>query len=88
MQQLLVGLVELLLIFDGKTLIDASVGDVEEVDVGHLLVAGNAENVDVVDGVAHHLAAGDEALQCDVLALHFFGFLEAQFFCQLLHFGA
>ena len=58
------------------------------VDVGHLFVAGNAEYVDVVDGVADHLAAADETLQGYVFPLHFVCLFKAQFCCQLFHFCA
>ena len=47
------------------------------IDKGHLVVAGDREDVNVVNGLADHLAIGDESLQSDVFLLDFFGLLKA-----------
>ena len=57
----------------------------DEVNVSHLLVAGDGEHIDVVDGVADHLALADEGVEGDVFPLHLLGLLEAQFFTQTEH---
>ena len=57
----------------------------DEVNVSHLLVAGDGEHIDVVDGVADHLTLADEGVEGDVFSLDFLSLLEAQFLTQTEH---
>ena len=64
-EQLFARFIELTLIFKGETLVDGAVLDMNIIDVrvARRLVVNNAENIDIGDGVAHHLAAAHEALE-------------------------
>ena len=84
-QQILVGFLHFLLIFKGKCLVDTAICNVQEVDVGYLLVAFYIEDVYVVQGIADHLAAASVVLQQHVLFLDNFCLFKPQFACQLLH---
>lgn len=68
-------------------LVDAAVSDMEEIDVGRLAIAFDAENVDVVHDTRHDFAARLECFYKHVTFLHCLRFLKAQFAGQLLHFG-
>ena len=70
-------------VFDGESLVDASVCDVQVVDesVVVVVVVGDAEDVDVVDGVADDFAFGAVVFNADDLLLDVFSFLESQLFC-------
>ena len=76
LKELFVGLVHLLLILYRKALVDTPIGDVDVVDVGYVLVARDAKDVNIVDGMTHHLAPTDEALQCQILLLYFLCFFK------------
>ena len=77
LQKFVIALVEFLLIFDGKTLVDGAVVHVDIIDKCHLVVAGDREDINVVNGLADHLAIGDESLQSKIFLLDFFGLLKA-----------
>ena len=84
-QQLVVAFVELFLVFKRERLVDAAPRDVDIVDESRLFVACYREDVNVVDGVAHHLALCHEARDEQVAALHLLGLFKAQLACQPLH---
>ena len=55
------------------------------VDEGHLFVAGDGEDVDVVDGMTDHLALADEGVEGDVFPFHLLRLLETEFVGELQH---
>ena len=59
------------MVFKGERLVDVALRHVDIVDVGLLLVARDGENIDVVDGMAHHFTLGAEGVDEQVFALHF-----------------
>ena len=77
LEEFLVCLVEFLLIFEGETLVDRAVRDVDIVDESDLLIVGDGEDIDVVNGMADHLAFRYKLVDEQVTAFDFLGFLEA-----------
>jgi len=86
-EQVGVAFVKPLAVFEREGLVDAAVGNMEKIDVGRLVVAFNAENVDVVHCARHDFTACLERLYQHVAFFHCLCFLKAHFAGQLLHFG-
>ena len=86
-EQLFARFIELTLIFKGETLVDGAVlyMNIIDVRVARRLVVNNAENIDIGNGVAHHLAAAHEALEQHIAPLDLLGLLELERCRQLLH---
>ena len=86
-EQVGIGLVELAVVFEGKTLVDGAVLDVYIVNVGVVvgLVIGYAEHIYVGNGMAYHLAAAHETLQEQVALLDNLCPLKLQLLRQGLH---
>ena len=74
------------MVFKGERLVDVALRHVDIVDVGLLLVARDGENIDVVDGMAHHFTLGAEGVDEQVFALHFLCLFKLQLCRQSLHF--
>ena len=86
-QQLLVGFIELALVFERETLVYGAILNVNIVDERRAvsLVVHNSEHVHVGDGMAHNFALGAETLYKQVLLLQFFRLFKLQFGGFLLH---
>ena len=86
-QKFLVLLLQALAVLEGECLRDAPVYYVEIVDEGHFLIILDIEYVDVMERVAHHLAATPIVLQLHVAPFDYLGFFKPHFSCQALHVG-
>ena len=86
LQQLLLALVHAYFVFEGESLVDASVGNVQVVDVRRILVRFYGEYVNVMKHRTHHFTLGAIAFNEHVLLLELLCFLKLHFFCQVFHF--
>ena len=59
--------------------------NIVDICIPRRLVVNNAENIDIGNGVAHHLAAAHEALEQHIALLDLLGLLELERCRQLLH---
>ena len=84
-QKLLLGLLQTLYVLERKGPHDAAICHVQVVDVGHLLVVLNVEDVDVVERAADHLALALVVLQHDVFLLQLFCLFKPHILRQLFH---
>ena len=86
-QQLLVGFIELALVFERETLVYGAILNVNIVDERRAvsLVVHNGEHINVGDGMAHNLTFSAETLYKQVLLLQFFRLFKLQFGGFLLH---
>ena len=86
LQQLFLALVHAHLVFEGEGLVDASVGNVQVVDVRRILVRFYGEYVNVMKHRTHYFTLSAIAFNEHVLLLEFLCFLKLHLFCQAFHF--
>ena len=85
-EEFLVSLIQFPLIFVSETLVDGAVCHVDIIDIGIFpFIIHDAKNVDVIDGVAHHLTLGTEVFHQDVLFLDKFRLLKSHLVRQPKH---
>ena len=86
LKQFFLCFVQSLLVFEGECLVDATVGDVEVVDVTGVFVHFNGEYIHIMNNSVHCLALCTIAFNQVVLLLDGLCFLEFHFHRQCLHF--
>ena len=84
-QQLFLWLVEALGVFKCKGLSNATIRDVKVINVCYLFVVLYIEYIDVMEGVADHLALASIVVEEDVLLLQCFSLFELKLCSVFLH---